>query len=85
MELDYGDFFHVETTCFSFEEQAPDLQPGEITHEDPAEEPQLDDIFGLEQTIEMDDDEDDRKFSKGIVFGFVEQAETTFKSMDKAL
>ena len=33
----------------------------------------------------MDDDEDDREFSKGIVFGFFEQAETTFKSMDEAL
>lgn len=33
----------------------------------------------------MDDDEDEREFSKGIVFGFFDQAEQTFKSMDKAL
>ena len=33
----------------------------------------------------MDDDEEDRDFSKGIVFGFFDQADATFKSMDKAL
>jgi len=33
----------------------------------------------------MDDDEDDRDFSKGIVYGFFEQAESTFENMDKAL
>ena len=33
----------------------------------------------------MDDDEDDREFSKGIVYGFFEQADTTFQKMDTAL
>ena len=33
----------------------------------------------------MDDDEDERDFSKGIVFGFFDQAEQTFGKMDKAL
>ena len=33
----------------------------------------------------MDDDEDERDFSKGIVFGFFDQAEQTFERMDKAL
>jgi len=33
----------------------------------------------------MDDDEDEREFSKSIVFGFFEQAEQTFKKMDDAL
>jgi hypothetical protein len=33
----------------------------------------------------MDDDEDDREFSKGIVFGFLEQAEQTFDKMDASL
>lgn len=33
----------------------------------------------------MDDDEDERDFSKGIVYGFFEQAEATFGNMDKAL
>ena len=33
----------------------------------------------------MDDDEDERDFSKGIVFGFFDQAEQTFQRMDKAL
>ena len=33
----------------------------------------------------MDDDEDDREFSKEIVYGFFEQAEATFEKMDDAL
>ena len=33
----------------------------------------------------MDDDEEERDFSKGIVFGFFDQAEQTFDRMDKAL
>jgi len=39
----------------------------------------------FEQILEMDDDEDDREFSRSIVFGFFEQAEQTFKKMDDAL
>jgi osomolarity two-component system phosphorelay intermediate protein YPD1 len=35
--------------------------------------------------LEMDDEEDDREFSRSIVFGFFEQAEQTFKNMDDAL
>jgi len=38
----------------------------------------------FEQILEMDDD-DDRDFSKGIVFGFFEQADSTFEKMEKAL
>ncbi|ORY64101.1 hpt domain-containing protein [Pseudomassariella vexata] len=37
------------------------------------------------QILEMDDSEDDREFSKSIVFGFFEQAEETFEKMDEAL
>jgi len=37
------------------------------------------------QILEMDDDEDDRDFSKSIVFDFFEQAENTFGQMDSAL
>lgn len=33
----------------------------------------------------MDDDEEDRDFSKSIVYGFFEQAESTFAKMDTAL
>ena len=33
----------------------------------------------------MDDEDEDREFSKGIVFGFFEQAESTFTKMDRAL
>lgn len=38
----------------------------------------------FDQILEMDDDED-MDFSKGIVYGFFDQAETTFDKMDKAL
>lgn len=38
----------------------------------------------FEQILEMDDD-DDRDFSKGIVYGFFEQADGTFEKMEKAM
>jgi len=38
----------------------------------------------FEQILEMDDDKD-REFSKGIVYGFFDQAESTFVKMEKAL
>lgn len=40
------------------------------------------DIFG--QLLEMDDEED-REFSKEIVWNYFDQAESTFEKMDKAL
>uniref|UniRef100_A0A093V8G0 Multistep phosphorelay regulator 1 n=1 Tax=Talaromyces marneffei PM1 TaxID=1077442 RepID=A0A093V8G0_TALMA len=43
------------------------------------------DYTTFEQILEMDDDEEERDFSKGIVFGFFEQAEATFEKMEKAL
>ena len=45
---------------------------------------ELIDAGTFEQILEMDDD-DDRDFSKGIVYGFFDQAEATFKKMEKAL
>ncbi|RAK92778.1 phosphotransmitter protein Ypd1 [Aspergillus costaricaensis CBS 115574] len=39
----------------------------------------------FEQILEMDDDPSDRDFSKGIVFGFFDQAENTFEKMEDAL
>jgi len=39
----------------------------------------------FDQVLEMDDDDEDRDFSKGIVFGFFEQAEATFVKMDQAI
>lgn len=38
----------------------------------------------FEQILEMDDD-DDRDFSKEIVYGFFEQAESTFNKIEEAL
>ena len=43
------------------------------------------DPMTFEQILEMDDDEDEREFSKSIVFGFFDQAEVTFAKMDDAL
>lgn len=39
----------------------------------------------FEQILDMDDDEEDKEFSKSIVYGFLEQAETTFDKMDASL
>ncbi|KAI8935030.1 hypothetical protein NX059_008694 [Plenodomus lindquistii] len=39
----------------------------------------------FEQILEMDDDEDEREFSKSIVYDFFGQADTTFKKMDSEL
>ncbi|RDW62778.1 hypothetical protein BP5796_11080 [Coleophoma crateriformis] len=43
------------------------------------------DVLTFEQILEMDDDEDEREFSRSIVFGFFEQAEATFVKMEDAL
>ncbi|KAI3340407.1 hpt domain-containing protein [Ustulina deusta] len=43
------------------------------------------DILAFSQILEMDDSEEDREFSKSIVYGFFEQAEETFGKMDSAL
>ncbi|KXL43117.1 hypothetical protein M433DRAFT_31090, partial [Acidomyces richmondensis BFW] len=39
----------------------------------------------FEQILEMDDDEDEREFSKSIVYDFFTQAENTFQKMDANL
>ncbi|EXL65939.1 hypothetical protein FOPG_17861 [Fusarium oxysporum f. sp. conglutinans race 2 54008] len=39
----------------------------------------------FEQILELDDEGSDRKFSKGLVFGFFEQAENTFDEIDHSL
>lgn len=36
----------------------------------------------FDQILEMDDDDEERSFSRAIVFGFFEQAETTFQQME---
>jgi len=43
------------------------------------------DTATFEQILEMDDDEEEREFSKSIVYGFFEQAEQTFTKMDTSL
>jgi osomolarity two-component system, phosphorelay intermediate protein YPD1 len=42
------------------------------------------DTNAFDQILEMDEEED-REFSRGIIFGFLEQAEQTFAKMDDAL
>ncbi len=39
----------------------------------------------FEQILEMDDDEEEREFSRSIVYGFFEQAEATFRKMEVLL
>ncbi|EMC96507.1 hypothetical protein BAUCODRAFT_33864 [Baudoinia panamericana UAMH 10762] len=39
----------------------------------------------FEQILEMDDDEEEREFSKSIVYDFFTQAESTFQKMDANL
>ncbi|KAI9681345.1 MAG: hypothetical protein M1817_002628 [Caeruleum heppii] len=39
----------------------------------------------FEQILEMDEDDPSREFSRGIVFGFFDQAEATFDKMDDSL
>jgi len=41
------------------------------------------DTFG--QILEMDEDEDDREFSKSIVYNFFEQASVTLPNIDKSI
>lgn len=45
------------------------------------------DVPTFEQILEMDEgeDEDGHEFSRSIVFGYFEQAETTFDKMDDAV
>lgn len=43
------------------------------------------DFVTFEQILEMDDDEDEREFSKSIVYDFFQQAESTFQKMDASL
>lgn len=64
--------------------------------EAPAEEPLPDEPDGIinmeifSQIQDMDDEDDEdgpgsREFSKGIVWGYFEQAEATFKQMEEAM
>lgn len=39
----------------------------------------------FEQILEMDEDEDEREFSKSLVYDFFTQAESTFGKMDTSL
>jgi osomolarity two-component system, phosphorelay intermediate protein YPD1 len=43
------------------------------------------DALTFEQILEMDDDEEEREFSKSIVYDFFQQAENTFGKMDVSL
>jgi len=43
------------------------------------------DVMTFEQILEMDDEEEEREFSRSIVFGFFDQADETFVKMNEAL
>ncbi|KAJ5661803.1 uncharacterized protein N7477_009419 [Penicillium maclennaniae] len=70
---------------------APPESKAEAVYDQPkSAPPKLSDVKELidestfEQILEMDDD-DDRDFSKGIVYGFFDQAHNTFDKMENAL
>lgn len=83
------------TTTKTMEEPSKtQSQPQPQTQQEPKDEPTSTDLSSMndlidlntfDQILEMDDDEEDREFSKGIVFGFFDQAESTFEKMEKAL
>ena len=62
-----------------------------LTHHLQEERPKLPDLGDsidadtFEQILEMDDDEEERDFSRSIVYGFFDQAESTFKDMDREM
>lgn len=66
---------------------------GNVVDRDPAKQgnvdlnghPEILDKASFDQILEMDDDEDERDFSKSIVYGFFDQAETTFKKIKKEM
>ena len=39
----------------------------------------------FDQILDMDEDDEDREFSRSIVYGFFEQAESTFNKMDESM
>ncbi|KAF3313807.1 hypothetical protein TWF173_005639 [Orbilia oligospora] len=43
------------------------------------------DVETFEQILEMDDGDPEREFSRGLVIGFFEQAESTFDEMDGSI
>ncbi|KAJ3014786.1 hypothetical protein HKX48_004962 [Thoreauomyces humboldtii] len=51
----------------------------------PSDERDIVDHNIFDQLLEMDEDDEDRSFSRDIVINYFEQAETTFASMDKSL
>ncbi|OAL68190.1 hypothetical protein A7C99_0588 [Trichophyton rubrum] len=43
------------------------------------------DVGTFEQILEMDDEDQEREFSRSIVYGFFDQAEATFLKMESAI
>jgi len=58
---------------------------GSITFDLPPDANEHVDISTFEQILEMDDGDMTREFSRGLVFGFFEQASTTFDQINKAV
>ncbi|KAK6500721.1 hypothetical protein TWF506_003485 [Arthrobotrys conoides] len=57
----------------------------EDTFDLPIDAPDYVDVETFEQILEMDDGDPEREFSRGLVFGFFEQANTTFDEMDDSI
>ncbi|KAF8635902.1 hypothetical protein AX15_000081 [Amanita polypyramis BW_CC] len=68
------------------EQPQPDTEEEE--EEDAKQKTDTDDIIDMEtfqQILELDEDDDDREFSTGMVDAYFEQAISTFEDMDAAL
>lgn len=73
------------SATYSDNGNAVDRDPIEQGNVDLDGHPEILDKASFEQILEMDDDEDERDFSKSIVYGFFDQAETTFKKIKKEM
>lgn len=73
------------SATYSDNGNAVDRDPVEQGNVDLDGHPEILDKASFEQILEMDDDEDERDFSKSIVYGFFDQAETTFKKIKKEM
>lgn len=63
-------------------------QAQDVRSEDGASLPEFGDNLDattFEQILEMDDDEEEREFSRSIVYDFFDQAQVTFQKMDSNL
>lgn len=81
---DFGD--NIDSTTFEQVRDINHCQPPRLKQCERKRESDFRHLFfSLKQILEMDDDEEEREFSKSIVYDFFTQAESTFQKMDSNL